>query len=91
MKSKLFTISLAFAFLILLTTIASAGQEIRITPDGERGLNPVIHDNKIIWLDDLFNGSLHVLDLSTGKEIQITEDPWYSYLAIYNDKIIWIS
>jgi len=91
MKSKLFTISLAFAFLILLTTIASAGQEIRITPDGERGLNPAIHDNKIIWLDDLFNGSLHVLDLSTGKEIQITEDPWYSYLAIYNDKIIWIS
>ena len=82
---------LAFAFLLLVTTVASAGQEIQITPYGERGLNPAIYDNKIIWLDNYFNGSLYLLDLSTGKEIQITGDPWYSYLDIYGDKVIWNS
>lgn len=89
MRSKIFSTSLAFAFLLLITTIASAGQEIQITPYGERGLNPAIYDNKIVWLDKYINGSLHLRDLSAGKEIQITEDPWYSYLAVYNDKIVW--
>lgn len=89
MRSKIFSTSLAFAFLLLVTTIASAGQEIQITPYGERGFNPAIYDNKIVWLDNYFNGSLHLRDLSTGKEIQITGDPWHSDLAIYNDKIVW--
>lgn len=89
MRSKIFSTSLAFALLLLVTTVASAGQEIQITPYGERGFNPAIYDNKIVWLDNYFNGSLHLRDLSTGKEIQITGDPWYSYLAIYNDKIVW--
>lgn len=89
MISKIFSTSSAFAFLLLVTTVASAGQEIQITPYGERGLNPAIYDDKIVWLDNYFNGSLHLRDLSTGKEIRITEDPWYSYLAIYNDKMVW--
>lgn len=91
MRSKFFSTSLAFAFLLLFITIASAGQEIRITPDDESGFNPAIYDNKIVWLDKYFNGSLHLLDLSTGKEIKVTGDPWYSYLTISNDKIFWNS
>lgn len=92
MKSKLFTVLLAFAFLLLVITIASAEQETRITSDGERGLNPAIYDDKIIWLDKYFNGSLYMLDLSTGKEIQVNEDPWYYLcLSIYKDKVVWIS
>lgn len=90
MRGKIFSTSLAFAFLLLVTTVASAGQEIQITPYGERGFNPAIYDNKIVWLDNYFNGSLHLRDLSTGKEIQsAVVDPWHSYLAIYNDKIVW--
>ena len=91
MKSKCFAVLLAFAFLLLTITIASAGQEIRITPDGERGFNPAIYENKVIWLDKSFNGNLHLRNLSTGEEIQINEDSWYSYYAIYGDKIIWNS
>ncbi len=91
MKSKCFAVLLAFAFLLLTITIASAGQELRITPDGERGFNPTIYENKVIWLDKSFNGNLHLRDLSTGKEIQITENPLYSNYAVYGDKIIWSS
>jgi len=89
MRSKIFSISLVFTFLLLVITVASAGQEIQVTPYGERGLNPAIYDDKIVWLDNYFNGSLHLRDLSTGKEIRITEDPWYSYLTIYNNKMVW--
>ncbi|RXA17824.1 PKD domain-containing protein [Methanosarcina sp. MSH10X1] len=90
MKVKLFLISLAFAFLTLIPTIASAGQEVRITSDGEWGFNPAIYDNKVIWLDGNFNGNIHMRELSTGKETQITGNHSCSWPAIYSDRIVWI-
>jgi len=91
MKSIYFSILLAFVFLILTSAVASAGQEIRITSDGERGFCPAIYDNKIIWLSEEYEGTIHMRDLSTGKEIQITVNQSYSFPAIYNDKIVWES
>lgn len=91
MKIRCFSISLAFLFLLFVSTIASAGQEIRITSDDERGFCPAIYENKIIWLDSYFDGSIYVRDLLTGKEKQIAIDPVYSSPIIYDDKIVWES
>ncbi|MDY9927697.1 PKD domain-containing protein [Methanosarcina sp.] len=91
MESRYFSIFLAFMFSISTSAVASAGQEIRITSDDERGFCPAIYDNKIIWLDKYFDGSIYVRDLFTGEEKQIAIDPWYSSPIIYDDKIVWES
>lgn len=89
MISRHFSILLAFVFLILISTIVSAGQEIRITSYGERGFNPAIYDDKVVWTDDIFSGNIYMRDLSTGKKKKITDQPC-SLPAIYGDRIVWV-
>jgi beta propeller repeat protein len=91
MTNKCILISLAFVFSILISIIASAGQEIRITPDGERGFSPAVYDDKVMWLDRYPYGNIHIRDLSTGKETQITTNEPYPSPVIYNDKVVWKS
>lgn len=94
MKSKLFSISLAFVLLTLvltlISTIASAGQEIRVTGYGERGFSPAVYHNKIIWLDGKFGGTIHMRDLLTGKEIQVINKS-VSRFTLCGDRIVWES
>jgi beta propeller repeat protein len=89
MKSRYFSIFLASMFSISISAVASAGQEIRITSDGEVGFYPAIYDDKVIWLSEEYSGIIHMRDLSTGKEVQITNQS-VSWPAIYGDRIVWM-
>jgi beta propeller repeat protein len=90
MKSECLSILLAFLFLLLISTMVSAGQESRITPNGESGFNPVIYNDTVVWTGGVYSGIIHMRDLSTGKEIQITNESG-SPPAIYGDRIVWVS
>jgi beta propeller repeat protein len=89
MKSRYFFLLLTFIFLILTSAISSAGKEIRLTSDEERGFHPAIYNDKVIWLSEEYEGTIFMRDLFTGKEIQITNQS-VSEPAIYGDRIVWI-
>lgn len=90
MISRHFSFLLTFVFFILTSAVASAGQEIRITSNDETGFYPAIYDDKVIWLSEEYNGGIICMrDLSTGKEVQITNRS-VLYPAIYGDKIVWV-
>lgn len=87
--SRYFSVLLVFVFLILISAIASAGQEIRITSYGESGFGPAIYNDKVVWMDGVYAGIIHMRDLSTGKEIQITNELG-SLPVIYDDRIVFV-
>lgn len=60
MRGRLFSISLVLTFLVLVSTVASAGQYTKI---GE-GSEPAIDSDKIAWTND---GTIHVYDLTASK------------------------
>lgn len=85
MKSRCLSISLPFLLLLLVSNTASAGQEIRITSYDESGFNPAIYDDKVVWA----TGYIYMRDLSTSKEVQITNESGSSP-DIYGDRIVWV-
>lgn len=80
MKNKIYSISLIFIFLTLLSTVASATQVTKIGS----GSQPAIDGSKIVWTD----GSIHVYDLTTQKDTVISASS-ASYPAIYGNKLVW--
>jgi len=57
MKGRLFSISLVLIFLIMVSTVASAGQYTKIG----NGSEPAIDAGKVAWTN---NGTIHVYDLT---------------------------
>lgn len=53
-----------------------------------------IYDDKIIWMDSQENYDIYMYDLTTSKEVQISDKSncgtqYYSSFSVYNDKIVW--
>jgi len=90
MKSRYLSVWLAFLLLLLVSNIASAGQEIQITSYDESGFNPAIYGDKVVWTDNVYGGIIHMRDLSTGEETRIT-NRLTSLSTIYGDRIVWVS
>lgn len=82
MKIKLFMISLAFAFLIMIWIVASAEQETRLGS----GSDPDIYGDKVVWSS---NGSIHLYDITNGTDTELDSSS-ASHPAIYGDKIVWL-
>jgi beta propeller repeat protein len=81
MKGKLFSISLVLTFFILISTMASAGQDIKIG----NGSEPAIDVGKVVWID---NGTIHVYDLTTKNETIISSSA-ASHPAISGNELVW--
>jgi beta propeller repeat protein len=81
MKGKLFSISLVLIFFILISTMASAGQDIKIG----NGSEPAIDVGKVVWID---NGTIHVYDLTTKNETIISSSA-ASHPAISGNELVW--
>lgn len=88
MRNKFFSVALALLFLVFVSAIASAGQEILVTSYGEKGFNPAIYDDKIVWTYNAYGDVVYMRNLSTGKEIQITDQSG-SPPSIYGDRVVW--
>ncbi|WP_292387928.1 TolB family protein [Methanosarcina sp. UBA5] len=82
MKRKLFSASLVLIFLILISTVVSAGQYIKIG----NGFEPTIDDGKVAWTN---NGVIHVYDLTTKKETTVNSSA-ASHPAISGNKLVWL-
>ena len=82
MKNKLFLIPLAFVFLILFSTVASAGQETRLGSGSE----PEIYGDKVVWS---LNGSIHLYDISNRTDTELNSSS-ASHPAVYGDKVVWL-
>jgi beta propeller repeat protein len=82
MKSKLFVISLAFAFLIMIWIVASAEQETRLG----NGFEPDIYGDKVVWSLD---SSIHLYDITNGTYTELNSSS-ASHPAIYGDKVVWL-
>lgn len=80
-KRKLFSVSLVLIFLILISTVASAEQYIKIG----NGSEPAIDDSKVTQTN---NGVIHVYDLTTKKETTVNSYA-ASHPAISGNKLVW--
>ncbi|AKB36716.1 cell surface protein [Methanosarcina siciliae C2J] len=91
-NKKLYSIALAstilvFVFSILISSIALAAQEIKLSKDiGENG-ETSIYGDKVVWS---YWGKIHLYDLKTGNDTIITMPEHYyaSHPAIYDNKIV---
>ncbi len=81
MKGRLFSISLVLTFLILVSTVASAGQYTKIGS----GAEPAIDAGKVAWIND---GTVYVYDLVTKKEIAVDSSE-ASHPVISGNKLVW--
>jgi PGF-pre-PGF domain-containing protein len=101
-KEKLHSIALAstvFLFLILLssTVLAASMQSIdqlnitetQVTTKESDQKNPVIYGDRIVWQDYSDDHGIYMYNISTHKEIQITNNS-LSSPAIYGDRIVWL-
>lgn len=82
------SIILVFAFLILISAVASAAQETRLSWDtGENG-EPSIYGDKVVWS---YWYKIHLYDLKTGNDTTISAPANYIPFnaAIYGNKIVW--
>jgi chitinase len=87
-KGKLYSISLALLvlfFLILGSSVSSAGTETRLTNDALLTQRTSIYGNIITWSETAGNG-VHVYDLATGKKIDVGAS-WAGKIPIYGNKI----
>ena len=91
-NKKLYSIALAstvlfFVFSILISSVALAAQEIRLSEDiGENG-EPSIYDDKVVWS---YWDKIHLYDLKTGNDTIITMPEHYDAVhpIIYDNKIV---
>lgn len=82
MKGRLFSTSLIFIFLIMVSTVASARQYTKIG----NGSEPAIDAGKVAWIN---NGTIHVYDLTTKKETTVRSFA-ASHPAISGNKLVWL-
>lgn len=82
MRSKFFLIALFFQFLIMISIVASAGQETRLGI----GVGPDIYGDKVVWSS---NGTIHLYDITNRTDTELNSSS-ASYPAIYGDKIVWL-
>lgn len=64
----------------------SSNQETRITANGSHARFPAIYGDKIVWAE--YN-SVHVNNLSTHEEINVTGNGQIQYTNIYGNSIVW--
>ena len=91
-NKKLYSIALAstvlfFVFSILISSLALAAQEIRLSENiGENG-EPSIYGDKVVWS---YWDKIHLYDLKTGNDTIITMPEHYyaAHPAIYDNKIV---
>ncbi|AKB80696.1 cell surface protein [Methanosarcina barkeri 3] len=79
---------LFFVFSILISSLALAAQEIRLSEDiGENG-EPSIYGDKVVWV---YWDKIHLYDLKTRNDttIIIPEHYYAANSAIYDNKIVW--
>jgi len=72
-------------------TLAPEGGLRQITNNPDREWYPLIHGDKIVWLN-IKDWEIYLYDLSTNKERKITDTPTTNDKtnpSIYGDKIIW--
>lgn len=81
MKNRLFSVSLVLMLLILVSTVASAGQYVKIGSGSE----PAIDTDQIVWVD---NGTIRVYDLTIKEETAVRSSA-ASHPAISGDKLVW--
>lgn len=82
MKNKVFSISLIFISVVMLSAVASA---VQITKIGT-GHDPAIYGSNVTWSDT--TGSIHIYDLTSKKDTKISSSN-ASYPAIYGNKLVW--
>ena len=73
--------TLIFAFLVLISTLASAAQVTRIGS----GSDPAISGSKVVWTN---GGVIHVYDLTARTDTTVSSFA-ASYPAIYGNKLVW--
>lgn len=81
MKNRLFSVSLVFILLILVSTVASAGQYVKIG----NGSEPAIDADKVAWVD---GDIIRVYNLTTKEETAVRSSA-ASHPAISGDKLVW--
>jgi beta propeller repeat protein len=86
-ENKFLSISLAFTFMILVVSVASAGQEIKLTHDGIRLYSPAIDGSTVVWSGGIYE-SIFVRNLTTASEIDIGAQQGYDP-AICGNKVVW--
>jgi beta propeller repeat protein/parallel beta-helix repeat protein len=56
------------------------------------GANPAIYGDKIVWQGECNGECIHLYDISSSKQVRITNNKSASYLpAVYGNRIVWES
>ena len=90
MKTRFFLIFLFFISLVMLATVASAGEETQLT-NGERlTQRTAIYGNYVFWTETTGNG-IHAFDLTTEERTGIDGNGMYGSLVVnaYGNKVVW--
>ncbi len=91
-KKKLHSLPLALLvlfFLILGSSITSAGTETRLTHGAPLTDSTAIYGNIVTWSETAGNG-VHVYDLAAGKEVINVGTVWAGKIPVYGNKIVWV-
>ena len=88
MNNKALSLFLFFFILASLAAAASAGEEIQLTHGELLTQRTSIYGNHVFWTDTYGYG-VHVLDLTSGKQIPMPSHSERGEINSYGNKVVW--